>query len=206
GFNKERMKYFLIEFEWKKKNLKYSEKESIRKACCKILYSLKINPIDSYSYSYYYFFFGGGYKVLVSLETLYSIKKVLIVREDLTSSLIELIERIDVVYDDLYTWYPGLKDSDPCSFFIELVPNIIYKYKNYYTRSLLVGDNPKEKILDVLRNRMSKSLIDFDIIIKDMFIFNMKDNSEVKRSKKLVKNIVSKNYWTENVRILKMVH
>ncbi|KAF9756186.1 hypothetical protein NGRA_3280 [Nosema granulosis] len=127
-----------------------------------------------------------------------SIKKVLIVREDLTSSLIELIERIDVVYDDLYTWYPGLKYSDPWSFFIELVPNIIYDYKNYYTRSLLVGEKPKEKILDVLRNRMSKSLIDFDIINKDMFIFNMKDNSEVKRSKKLVKNIVSENYWTED--------
>lgn len=46
GVNKERMQYFLIEFEWKKKNLTYSEKESIRIAWCKILYSLKINPID----------------------------------------------------------------------------------------------------------------------------------------------------------------
>ncbi|EOB14789.1 hypothetical protein NBO_15g0002 [Nosema bombycis CQ1] len=123
------------------------------------------------------------------------------VRDDLTYSLIELIERIDVIYDDLYSWYPGIKYSDPWSYFVELIPDIVQEYKNYYIRALLARDKPKDKILEVLKTRMCKGLGDFDVINRDMFMFNLdQDESEVKRLKKpgkVIKNIISKTYWNE---------
>jgi hypothetical protein len=48
---------------------------------------------------------------------------------------------------------------------------------------------------------MCKGLGDFDVINRDMFMFNLdQDESEVKRLKKpgkVIKNIISKTYWNE---------
>lgn len=193
----------LKEYQMSKQN-KFSYIDTFLKYKCKTQESSVIKKkVGSLSTINILFSVHEGFKKINKdfYKKLESIRKILAGREDLASSLIELIERIDVVYDDLYSWYPGMKYSDPWSYFVELVPNIIHEYKSYYTRTLLLRDKPKEKILEVLRNRMSKSLADFDVINKDMFLFNLdQEESEVKRVKKdgeIFTNIVSRNYWSD---------
>jgi len=107
------------------------------------------------------------------IKKLEKIRNELSTRSDLFEAVIDFLENNEIIYDDLYFWHPGLKYSDVFSLIYDLIPNIVEEYKIYLVNNLILGLEPKTRILEVFKNRLNKSLDDFDIINKDLVLFKV---------------------------------
>ncbi|UTX44177.1 MO25 protein [Encephalitozoon hellem] len=129
-------------------------------------------------------------KIVRKLER---IKEELSRRNDLFECIVDHIESMDVIEDELFSWYPGLKTSDILSFFLDLMPDLLEKYKRYFVKSLVLQQPPKRKILKALRDRLHKNLQCFDIIERDLELFE-----ELSKSISLEGRIITSSYWCED--------
>lgn len=129
-------------------------------------------------------------KIIRKLER---IKEELIKRDDLFECIVDHIESMDVIEDELFSWYPGLKTSDILSFFLDLMPNLLERYKKYFVKSLVLHQDPKKKILNALRDRLHKNLQCFDIIERDLELF-----SESSKNISPSGRIITSSYWCED--------
>lgn len=128
-----------------------------------------------------------------TIKRLERIKEELSGREDLFDSILDHMETIDLLEDDFFSWYPGLKTCDIFSFFLELIPDLLCVYKKYFVECLVLHKSPRRKILNVFRDRMSKNLQCFDVIERDLTLFE-----EISREKLGGGRVITSSYWTDN--------
>lgn len=126
-----------------------------------------------------------------TIRKLDGIKEELSRREDLFECILDHMETIDSLEDDLFSWYPGLKTCDIFSFFLDLVPDLLGIYKAYFVKSLALRQPPKKKILAVFKDRLGKSLQCFEVIEKDLVLFE-----EVSRDAIEEGQVITSSYWT----------
>ncbi|KAL7344728.1 hypothetical protein P7C65_10s5g16990 [Encephalitozoon intestinalis] len=129
-------------------------------------------------------------KIIKKLER---IKEELTKRDDLFECILDQVESMEVIEDELFSWYPGLKTSDVLSFFLELMPDLLERYKEYFVRSLVLQQAPKKKILKALRDRLHKNLQCFDIIEKDLELFEEFSGCIPEGGR-----IITSSYWCED--------
>ncbi|UYI26558.1 hypothetical protein J0A71_02g03870 [Encephalitozoon cuniculi] len=127
------------------------------------------------------------------IKKLGRIKEELSRREDLFECIVDHVESMDRIEDELFSWYPGLKTSDILSFFLELMPDFLEAYKKYFVRSLVLQQPPKKKILKALRDRLHKNLQCFDIIERDLELFEEFSSAILPGGR-----IITSSYWCED--------
>lgn len=126
-----------------------------------------------------------------TIRRLERIKDELVRREDLFASILEHMETVEIMEDDFFSWYPGFKTCDIFGFFLELVPNLLDVYKEYFITTLILQRLPKRKILDVFRSRLSRNMQCFDVIERDLDLFD-----EVSRNALDGGRIITPSYWS----------
>lgn len=113
------------------------------------------------------------------LNNIERIKKEMLQRSDLFEAVLEYLEN-KKVRDDLFYWTPGYRISNIFCFIVEIVPNFIQLYKEYYIEKIVC----KREFYDAsnfVKERFSNDYEQFNLISMDLSMF---------------RNCISAHIWT----------
>lgn len=126
------------------------------------------------------------------MRNLDKIKTGIIEREDLFISTLKYLEN-KKIRDEMFYWTPGYKISNIFSFIVELIPNFVEQYKEYYIKQI-VCKKVHLNALNFIKERYTTEYERFKIIEKDLLLFNncisshvwLDENSKRQISKKSI--------------------
>lgn len=111
------------------------------------------------------------------MRNLDKIKRGMTERKDLFLSTLKYLEN-KKIRDEMFYWTPGYKISNIFSFIVELIPDFIVQYKEYYIKHV-VCKKEYYNALHFIKERFSSEYENFKLIERDLLLFNHCISSQV---------------------------
>lgn len=104
------------------------------------------------------------------LKSLDKIKKEIIKRTDLFISTLKYLEN-KKIRDEMFYWAPGYSISNIFSFIVELIPDFVVQYREYYVKHV-VCKTQHFNVIHFIKERFASDYEYFNLIDKDLMIFD----------------------------------